>query len=93
MLHKAKQAIEKTIKATNHPALYRKLAQQALKVDKVRGTEMAELVISLASDSNVRELMFRFVDSERYDDPEDGINEVAQLVGTIMVAARSHARA
>jgi hypothetical protein len=105
MNNRTERIVNRAIKATNRPALYHEIARAALKVDHVRGDELAELIMNICCDNEMRVLMARFADewfqrseparrrADDYYDPEDGISGVAQLVATVMVGTRLAARA
>jgi hypothetical protein len=105
MLRKNEEKVGRAVKAVNHPTLYREVAKIAIKVDKVRGGEMGELVINLYDDKKMRELIENFASQsfsmKRSADPflvdeeqrEDFITDMVQFAAAVMVATRQSARA
>jgi hypothetical protein len=105
MLRRKEQEIDRAVKAVNRSPLYREVAKIAIKVDKVRGGEMGELVINLYDDKKMRELIENFASQsssmKRSADPllvdeeqrEDFITDMVQFAAAVMVATRQAARA
>ena len=105
MLRKKGQLIGRAVKAVNRPTLYKKIIKRAIEVDDIRGDGMAELIIALTEDKQMRQLienlasqsfsMSRAVDSLLVtpEQREDFIADMAQLAAEVMVATRLAVRA
>lgn len=103
-MRRKEQVIGRAVKAVNRPTLYKKIIKRAIEVDDIRGDGMAELIINLTQDKQMRQLIEN-VASQSFSmkqcvDPsltqakrEDFIADMTQLAAEVMVATRLAARA